>query len=78
MVMKIQVAVFWAVDIMSDEAGYRRFGGPYCIHLKTEAIYPPKRRYPTTSRWRWRQHCPPKRRYPTIQLHVVITQKTST
>jgi hypothetical protein len=32
-VMKIQVAVFWAVTPCSDAGGYRRFGWPCCLQL---------------------------------------------
>jgi hypothetical protein len=38
----------------------------------------PRRLWPESSPWRWRQQRPPKRRYPTTILHGVTTQKTST
>jgi hypothetical protein len=30
--MNIQVEVFWVVTSCSAVVGYRRFGGPYCLH----------------------------------------------
>jgi hypothetical protein len=34
--IEIQVAVFWVMTPCSDVVGYRRFGGPYCLHLQGE------------------------------------------
>jgi hypothetical protein len=33
---KIQVAVFWVVTLCTDVAGFKRFGGPPCLHLQGE------------------------------------------
>jgi hypothetical protein len=32
--VKIQIEVFWVVTPCSVVLGYRRFGGPYCLHLQ--------------------------------------------
>jgi hypothetical protein len=34
--IEIQVAVFWVMTLCGDVAGYRRFGGPYCLYLQGE------------------------------------------
>jgi len=36
--MQIQVAVFWVVTPCNDVAGYQRFEGPCCLHLKGEVL----------------------------------------
>jgi hypothetical protein len=33
---KIQVEVFWVMTPCSVVVGYRRFGGPRCLHLRGE------------------------------------------
>jgi hypothetical protein len=38
MVVKIHVKVFWVVTPCSVVAGYRRFRGPYCLHLQGGGI----------------------------------------
>jgi hypothetical protein len=38
MAVKIQVEVFWVVTPCSVVVGYRRFGGPCCIHLCCRVI----------------------------------------
>jgi hypothetical protein len=35
LVMKIQVVVFWVLTPFSVAIGYRRFGGPSCLHVHT-------------------------------------------
>jgi len=59
--MKTQVAVFWVMTPCNVALGYRRFGGPCCLHF--------------TSLSRLRQQDPSKRWYPTTSLHDVTTHR---
>jgi len=36
MPMKFHIVVFWVVTRCSVVVGYRRFGGPFCLHLRGE------------------------------------------
>jgi len=56
--MKIQIVVFWVVMPCSDVVGYRRFGGPCCLHLH----------HSSSALGRWRRQGPPKSDYLASQL----------
>jgi len=38
--MEIHVTVFWITTPRSYVVGYRRFGGPCCLHLQSVHIHP--------------------------------------
>jgi hypothetical protein len=69
------------VTSYNNVVGYRRFGGPCCLHLQGEEG-PMKRGIATEIPDDFYTEDvgskgPPKRRYPTPSLHNVITHKTA-